>query len=85
MILAIFDIQVTPVLPFKFQVNWPFGSGEEVKNIFSRWRPSCISELNSIIEKEQQKQKKIEEQEIGGLQKLATNLLKEKEQQKKKK
>ena len=22
----------------KFQVNWPFGSGEEVKNRFSRWR-----------------------------------------------
>ena len=29
------------MLPTKFQVNWPFGSGEEAKNIFSRrpqWR-----------------------------------------------
>ena len=34
MILAIFDLQVTLMLPTKFQVNWPFGSGEEAKNIF---------------------------------------------------
>ena len=27
-ILAIFDLQVTPVLPTKFRVNWPFSSGE---------------------------------------------------------
>ena len=27
------------MLPTKFQVNWPFGSGEEVKNRFSSWRP----------------------------------------------
>ena len=27
------------MLPSKFGVNWPFGSGEEAKNIFSRWRP----------------------------------------------
>ena len=26
------------MLPTKFQVNWPFGSGEE-KNRFSRWPP----------------------------------------------
>ena len=38
-ILAIFDLQVTPMLPSKFGVNWPFGSGEETKNRFSRWRP----------------------------------------------
>ena len=38
MILAIFDLQVTPMLPTKFGVNWPFGSGEEAKNRFSRWR-----------------------------------------------
>ena len=46
MILAIFDLQVTPMLPTKFGVNWPFGSGEEAKNRFSRWlswRPSWIS------------------------------------------
>ena len=28
-ILAIFYLQVTPMLPSKFGVNWPFGSGEE--------------------------------------------------------
>ena len=31
MILSIFDIQVTLMLPSKFGVSWPFGSGEEVK------------------------------------------------------
>ena len=39
MILAIFDLQVTLMLPSKFGVNRPFGSGEEAKNRFSRWRP----------------------------------------------
>ena len=29
MILAIFDLQVTPMLPTKFKVNKPFDSGEE--------------------------------------------------------
>ena len=28
-ILAIFYLQVTPMLPGKFGVNWPFSSGEE--------------------------------------------------------
>ena len=45
-ILAIFDLQITPMLPSKFGVNWSFGSGEEAKNRFSRWlpwRPSWIS------------------------------------------
>ena len=27
------------MLPTKFQVNWPFGSGEEAKNRLSRWPP----------------------------------------------
>ena len=27
-ILATFDLQVTMMLPSKFGVNWPFGSGE---------------------------------------------------------
>ena len=27
------------MLPTKFQVNWPFSSGEEAKNRFSRWLP----------------------------------------------
>ena len=30
-ILATFDLQVTLMLPSKFGVNWPFGSGEEAK------------------------------------------------------
>ena len=38
-ILAIFDLLVTPMLPTKFRVNWPFSSGEETKNRFSRWLP----------------------------------------------
>ena len=33
MVLAIFDLQVTLMLPTKFGVSWPFGSGEEAKYI----------------------------------------------------
>ena len=39
------------MLPTKFQVNWPFGSGEEAKNKFSRWlqwQPSWISDRNDF-------------------------------------
>ena len=36
--LAIFDLQVTLKLPTQVG-NWPFSSGEEVKNRFSRWPP----------------------------------------------
>ena len=43
-IIAIFDLQVTLMLPSKFDVNWPFESEEEAKNRFSRWRPSWISD-----------------------------------------
>ena len=32
--LAIFDLQVTPMLPTKFQVNWHFSSGEGEKQVF---------------------------------------------------
>ena len=46
--IAIFDLQVTPMLPCKFGVNWPFGSGEEEKNRFSRWRPSWISDWHDF-------------------------------------
>ena len=35
-ILAIFDLQVTPMLPTMFGVNWLLGLGEEAKNSFSR-------------------------------------------------
>ena len=31
MILALFDLQVTLMLPTRFGVNWHFGSGEEAK------------------------------------------------------
>ena len=33
-ILAIFVLQVTQILPTKFQVEWHFGSGEDVRQIF---------------------------------------------------
>ena len=35
------------MLPTKFQVSWPFGSGEEANNTFSRW-PPC-SHLGFLI------------------------------------
>ena len=47
----LFDLQITPMLPTMFQVNWPFGSGEEAKNRFSRWppwRPFWISDQNNF-------------------------------------
>ena len=50
-ILAIFDLLVTPMLPTKFRVNWPFSSGEEAKNRFSKWlpwRPSWISDWHDF-------------------------------------
>ena len=47
-ILPIYDLQVTPMLPSKFGVNWPFGSGEEAKNRFSRWWPSWISDRHDL-------------------------------------
>ena len=50
-ILAIFDLEVTPMLSTKFQVNWSFGSGEEAKSRFSRWPPwwpSWISDRNDF-------------------------------------
>ena len=50
-ILAIFDLQVTLMLPTKFQISWPFISEEEVKNSFARWPPwwpSWISYQNNI-------------------------------------
>ena len=36
------------MLPIKFQVFWPFDSGEEAKNRFSRWRPSWIFDWNDF-------------------------------------
>ena len=49
-ILAIFDLQATLMLPTKFGVNWPFGSGE-AKNRFSRWQswwPSWIFDQHNF-------------------------------------
>ena len=50
-ILAIFYLQVIPMSPTKFGVNWPFGAGEEAKYRFSRWPPwwpSGISDQNDF-------------------------------------
>ena len=38
----IFDLQVTQILHIKLQVRWHFGSGNEVQNRISRWRPYLI-------------------------------------------
>ena len=49
MVVALFYLQVIPIIPTKFQANWPVGSGGEAKNIFSSrlpWRPSWISDPN---------------------------------------
>ena len=48
MILAIFDLQVTQMLPTKRRVKWSFGSGKEAKNRFSRW-PPWRSYLGTIL------------------------------------
>ena len=47
MILAIFDLYVTPMLPTKFGVNWLLGLGVEGKNRWP-WRPSWISDLHDF-------------------------------------
>ena len=36
------------MLPIKHQANWPFVSGEEVKNRFARWLPSGIYNRNNF-------------------------------------
>ena len=52
-ILAIFDLQVTLMLPTRFRVNWLLGLGEEAKNRFSRcppwpWRPTWITDRHDF-------------------------------------
>ena len=50
-ILASYDLQVTRVIPTKFQVNGPFGSGVKAENRFSSWPPwwaSWISARNDF-------------------------------------
>ena len=42
---------MSPRCFLQFQVNWPFGSGEEAKNRFSKWlprQPSWISDRNDF-------------------------------------
>ena len=49
MILTIFDLKVPPILPCKFQVDYPFHS--EVHSRFSSWRlwwPYWISDQNKF-------------------------------------
>ena len=46
-ILDICNQELTPILPTKFRVNWPFRSGEG-QNRFLRRRPSCISDKNAL-------------------------------------
>ena len=51
-ILPTFDLPVTSMLPTKFRVNFPFASGEEAKNRFSRWspwRPSWMSNRTILV------------------------------------
>ena len=50
-ILAIFDLQVTLILPTKLRVNWPFGSGEKVQNRLSTrrlWLPFLIFDREQL-------------------------------------
>ena len=45
---AICDLQIIPMLPTKFRVNWPFSSGEEAKHRCPTWLPSWISGRNDF-------------------------------------
>ena len=47
-ISAVFVLLVAPIFPTKLRVNWPFGSGDEVQNKFSRWWLSWISDQNNF-------------------------------------
>ena len=46
-ILGSFDLQVTPMLPIKFQVNWLFSSREEAKNNFKMAAIAAILDFRS--------------------------------------
>ena len=52
-ILAIFDLRVTPMLPTKFRVNWPFSSARlaQFKLFFIYKSPQCESIGLSVQEK----------------------------------
>ena len=47
--LGISDLLVTLMLSTKFQVDWPFGSGEEEKKRFSRWLPYLGFSIRKIL------------------------------------
>ena len=47
-ILAIFDLQVTPIFPTKFPAKWPSSSGEEFQKRFARLQLSWISDRNNF-------------------------------------
>ena len=52
MILATSDLQVNSILPMKFQVNCPFGSGKKGQNRFSiglLGQPSWITDQNDQL------------------------------------
>ena len=42
------EFPIIMILAILQQVNWPFGSGEEVENTFSRWWPSWITDRNNF-------------------------------------
>ena len=46
--MAIFYLQLAPILPIKFLVNWPFASEEEAQNRISRWWSAWISDRNDL-------------------------------------
>ena len=56
--ICLFYLQITPMLPTKFQVNWPFGSGEEAKKKkkkkkkkyrFTRWAAMAVSTVSGLL------------------------------------
>ena len=65
MILAIFDLQVTPMLPTKFRVNWLLGLEEEVKKDFQDGRRCFLPSLESIGLLVEEKKRKIDFQDGG--------------------
>ena len=48
-ILDNFDLQVALILPTKYRVNRPSGSGEKAQNRFSRWWPWQLSWIFSYF------------------------------------
>ena len=40
---ATFDLHAVTILPTRFRVSWPFGSGEAAQTRFSRWQTWLLS------------------------------------------